>query len=78
MFSDTLPTTNYNGLLEQVYDTGGRGVQVIHGVSAMDLPEPDKVTIIKIHGDFQQSRGAEHGQIRFRKNNLGHTRWPHR
>lgn len=51
MFTDTLITTNYDGLLEQVYDTGGKKVQVINGVTAMTLPDPDKVTIIKIHGD---------------------------
>lgn len=51
MFTDTLITTNYDGLLEQVYDTGGKKVQVINGVTAMTLPDPDKITIIKIHGD---------------------------
>ena len=53
MFSDTLITTNYDRLLEQVYDTGARGVQVINGVTAMERPDPDKVTIIKIHGNFK-------------------------
>jgi len=53
MFSDTLITTNYDRLLEQVYDTGARGVKVINGVTAMELPDPEKVTIIKIHGDFK-------------------------
>jgi len=53
MFSDTLITTNYDRLLEQVYDTGARGVQVINGVTAMERPDSDKVTIIKIHGDFK-------------------------
>lgn len=52
MFSDTLITTNYDSLLEQVYDTGGRSVQVINGVTAMALPDPEKIIIIKIHGDF--------------------------
>jgi NAD-dependent SIR2 family protein deacetylase len=51
MFTDTLITTNYDGLLEQVYDTGGKKVQVINGVTAMLMPDTDKVTIIKIHGD---------------------------
>jgi hypothetical protein len=37
-----------------VYDTGGAGcVQVINGTTALGLPEPGKVTIIKIHGDFK-------------------------
>ncbi|MFM0477522.1 SIR2 family protein [Paraburkholderia strydomiana] len=54
LFTDTLITTNYDRLLEQVFDTGGvSGVQVINGVTAMDLPDPEKVTIIKIHGDFK-------------------------
>lgn len=54
LFSDTLITTNYDRLLEQVFDTGGPSrVQVINGVTAMTLPDPGKVTIIKIHGDFK-------------------------
>jgi len=54
LFSDTLITTNYDRLLEQVYDTGGAlSVQVINGEAAMELPEPGMVTLIKIHGDFQ-------------------------
>lgn len=54
LFSDTLITTNYDRLLEQVFDIGGgSSVQVINGVTAMALPDPEKVTIIKIHGDFK-------------------------
>lgn len=54
LFSDTLITTNYDRLLEQVYDTGGAScVQVINGETAMELPEPGMVTLIKIHGDFK-------------------------
>lgn len=54
LFNDTLITTNYDRLLEQVYDTGGAGrVQVINGVTALQLPDPGKVAIIKIHGDFK-------------------------
>lgn len=54
LFSDTLITTNYDRLLEQVYDTGAASrVQVINGVTAMELPDLAKVTIIKIHGDFK-------------------------
>lgn len=53
LFADTLITTNYDRLLEQVYDTGGASqVQVINGTTAMELPDPTKVTLIKIHGDF--------------------------
>jgi hypothetical protein len=52
LFSDTLITTNYDSLLEQLFDTGGASrVQVVNGVTAMTLPDPEKVTIIKIHGD---------------------------
>jgi hypothetical protein len=54
LFTDTLITTNYDRLLEQVYDTGGESrVQVINGVTAMELPDPERVTIIKVHGDFK-------------------------
>jgi len=53
LFTDTLITTNYDRLLEQVYDTGGTsGVHVLNGTAAMDLPDPTKVTLIKIHGDI--------------------------
>lgn len=52
-FTDTLITTNYDRLLEQAYDTDGTGrVQVLSGANALDPPDPDKVTIIKIHGDL--------------------------
>nr|WP_319565622.1 SIR2 family protein [uncultured Rhodoferax sp.] len=54
LFKDTLITTNYDRLLEQVYDTGADSpVQVINGVTAMEVPQADKVTIIKMHGDFK-------------------------
>lgn len=54
LFSDTLITTNYDRLLEQAYDIGpGDEVQVINGTTAMENPEPDKVTVIKLHGDIQ-------------------------
>jgi len=53
LFNDTLITTNYDRLLEQVYDTGdGSGLEVINGTTAMTPPDPKKVTLIKIHGDF--------------------------
>jgi hypothetical protein len=53
-FTDTLITTNYDRLLEDVFDTGGASrVQVIRGEMAKNLPDPGKVTIIKIHGDFK-------------------------
>lgn len=54
LFKDTLITTNYDRLLEQVFDTGNASsVQVINGVTAMTQPEPDKTTIVKIHGDIK-------------------------
>ena len=54
LFSDTLITTNYDRLLEHVFDTGDASrIQVINGVTAMALPDAEKVTIIKIHGDFK-------------------------
>jgi hypothetical protein len=53
LFSDTLITTNYDRLLEQCFDVGpGLKVQVINGTGAMDKPDPEKVTIIKLHGDI--------------------------
>lgn len=54
LFADTLVTTNYDSLLEQVYDKGdGSHVQVLAGTTAMTvMPDPERVTLIKIHGDF--------------------------
>ncbi len=54
LFSDTLITTNYDRLLEQAFDTGpGDEVQVINGTGAMEKPDPEKVAIIKLHGDIR-------------------------
>lgn len=56
LFTDTLITTNYDRLLETAFDTGENGrVQVISGTTAMELPDPNKITIIKIHGDFKNA-----------------------
>lgn len=56
LFTDTLITTNYDRLLEQAYDTGRKNaVQVINGMSAMEKPSSNKVTIIKLHGDIQKA-----------------------
>ncbi|MEP2758756.1 MAG: SIR2 family protein, partial [Hyphomicrobiales bacterium] len=54
LFTDTLITTNYDRLLEQVFDTGSSPfVQVVNGMAAMEQPDADKVTIIKLHGDIR-------------------------
>lgn len=53
LFSDTLITTNYDRLLEQCFDIGpDEEVQVINSTGAMEKPDPDKITIIKLHGDI--------------------------
>jgi len=53
LFQDTLITTNYDRLLEQVFDTGPADeVQVINGLKAMERPDPEKITVIKLHGDI--------------------------
>ncbi len=53
LFADTLITTNYDRLLEQCFDTGpGDEVQVINSTDAMEAPDPNRVTIIKLHGDI--------------------------
>ena len=55
-----------NRLLEQVFDTGGTSrVQVINGVTAMALPDPDKVTIIKIHGHFSDPTHCILGKVQY-------------
>jgi hypothetical protein len=55
LFTDTLITTNYDRLIEQAYDTGKKNaVQIINGMNALEKPESDKVTIIKLHGDIQK------------------------
>lgn len=53
LFTDTVITTNYDRLLEQIYDTGEDGVQIIYGIGALEKPDVTKVTIIKLHGDIQ-------------------------
>lgn len=53
LFGDTLITTNYDRLLEQAFDVGPDvEVQVLGAVNAMETPDPQKVTIIKLHGDI--------------------------
>ncbi|QXH94291.1 SIR2 family protein [Pseudomonas ogarae] len=54
IFKDTLITTNYDQLLEQVFETGALPeTQIINGVTAMTAPDPNKTTIIKMHGDIK-------------------------
>lgn len=54
LFSDTLITTNYDRLLEQSFDVGpGDEVQVVNGTAAMEKPDPNKITVIKLHGDIR-------------------------
>ncbi len=66
LFSDTLITTNYDKLLEQVFDTGAeRVVQVINGMTAMEQPETDKVTVIKLHGDIQRPEKCILGKAQY-------------
>lgn len=66
LFTDTLITTNYDRLLEQAYNTGkGSRVQVINGATSMDLPDPTKVTLIKIHGDFADPAHCILGKVQY-------------
>jgi hypothetical protein len=54
LFIDTVITTNYDRLIEQAYDTGeDKAFQIINGLNALEEPEADKTTIIKLHGDIQ-------------------------
>jgi len=54
LFSDTLITTNYDRLIEQGYDTGKEdSFQIINPLNAMETPDVDKTTLIKLHGDIQ-------------------------
>lgn len=54
LFTDTVITTNYDRLIEQVYDTGEKDAfQIINGLNALEKPAADRTTIIKLHGDIQ-------------------------
>lgn len=66
IFKDTLITTNYDQLLEQVFDTGkNSAVQVINGVTAMETPDPNKIAIIKMHGDIKNPARCILGKIQY-------------
>jgi NAD-dependent SIR2 family protein deacetylase len=57
LFQDTLITTNYDRLLEQVFETGeDHAVQMISGTNALEKPSPNKVTVIKLHGDIRNPK----------------------
>ena len=54
LFTDTVITTNYDRLIEQAFDTGAKNaLQVINGLNALEEPETDRVSIIKLHGDIK-------------------------
>lgn len=66
LFRDTLITTNYDRLLEQVYDTGAEPfVQVINGTAAMEAPINEMVTVIKLHGDIRNPRRCILGKAQY-------------
>ena len=53
LFTDTVLTTNYDRLLEQAYDTGTKNsFQIISGLNPMEERDPERVSIIKLHGDI--------------------------
>lgn len=54
LFTDTVITTNYDRLIEQAFDTGATNtLQVINGLNALEEPNNDRVSIIKLHGDIK-------------------------
>jgi hypothetical protein len=68
IFKDTLITTNYDQLLEQVFDTGqSQSVQVINGIAAMEAPDPANITIIKMHGDIAEPAQCILGKAQYDK-----------
>jgi hypothetical protein len=57
LFTDTVITTNYDRLLEQSFETGEADrVQVINGLTALEQPDPKKITVIKLHGDIREPK----------------------
>ncbi|MHA4812617.1 SIR2 family NAD-dependent protein deacylase [Flavitalea flava] len=56
LFNDTIITTNYDHILEQVYENGeNNNIQVIDSTNILEDPEEGKVTIVKLHGDVRSS-----------------------
>lgn len=54
LFRDTIITTNYDKLIEKAFDTGvEKPYQIISGKNAMEAPDPECVTIYKLHGDVR-------------------------
>jgi len=54
LFTDTIITTNYDRLIEQAFDTGAKDTfQIIDGMNPLDDPDPNRVSIIKLHGDIK-------------------------
>lgn len=55
LFTDTVITTNYDRLLEQAYDTGAKNAyEVINSLSIAQTPNPQRTSIIKLHGDISK------------------------
>lgn len=55
LFTDTLITTNYDHILQQAYDTGvADRIQLLDSTNIQDIPDNNKLTIIKLHGDIRQ------------------------
>ncbi len=57
LFTNTLITTNYDRLIEQAFENGAEDpYQIINGLQAMQKPDENKVTIIKLHGDIKNPK----------------------
>lgn len=66
LFNDTLITTNYDRILEDVFETGGASrVQVLNGATAMETPDPERTTIIKLHGDTRDPAHCIMGKAQY-------------
>ena len=55
LFNDTLISTNYDYILQQAYDTGEENrIQLLDSTNILVIPDNEKLTIIKLHGDIRQ------------------------